>query len=851
MMNLNFEESDWSRRNPNYSGSEHGPRGESWQEPSGGDSSESTEQQRRRGRRRRPRNRRNESQEQEENGQSHDFQDPQPPFPQNQRDQGLHYNGPYGNAPQPCNQMFGQNFRHMMPPPYNQGQRPPYQPPPSPQPRPPYQPQQSRHPRPPYQPPHHQNYRSQNSQGSKQWSTPQNIDLLQYSEDEESNNGTISPPPSYEASNLQYGIGMYPTAPPLKDLDEKPYVPNSSPLYNSSQQPVVGDGEKWQLHMQDTRLNPEDLVKALACLKGQCDAADSISRCVQRTVKEVVAVARSRKDIFSCMNKNRRMIIELVPDVSLCTSYLSQKGCVSVDSCRDLHLCKFFAVGFCGSGISCQYGHQWDTGHNSSVLSKFHLDVIKKVDLHSVIKKVCKGSVLPQICQYYNRQQGCKKKERCGFFHICRDYLMGCGKCCIQNCSLNHDIFTEHCKRLMVRYGISMNETERDILINFKSSLENQDDGQSQSLSSGEKFKKSKGKNGKAEKFDDSYDEVDDDDKAASSDSDSDYSRKSDVAGRSRGQKKNRRGKKGYKDTGTTKKKVIPTCLATDICGDVKISEICLYAVKGKCVKQNCRYLHAKSPFHWQVEKDSKWYNFRVFHSKQLEKAYQDVSKDTVQLPPLYPNKLEPRAKELLNVLGTGSLTADFKDMTVEDFSTRNILKIRRISTKSAAVCDHPDSTVYEWYFIDKQNKWIRYGLADSLGNQKYVCSTTCEEIEKGYLKDPSLPMMISSTYFKYKLDFQQMTQTNLQTGMEREIRRRPKSSFTSDQVSFPSHWISVPPDEISIRVPVNNGGSEYLRISTLLRRSLPAVSIQKIERLQNPFLWRLLQYKKADLSRR
>ncbi|XP_053645398.1 protein mono-ADP-ribosyltransferase PARP12 isoform X2 [Cherax quadricarinatus] len=802
---------------------------------------------------------------------------------------------------------------------------------------------QSLGPVPPYQGPNYRpRYSSPHTQGppSYQHEYPPNY------------GGQMPPPLSYAPPPYrfspqhgpQFGTGYFNQPPPSYEESK------SHSQYGSTQHSEKQPKQK----SQNTGLTPEAIVKAIVLFEGQWTTCDILSRQVQKSEQEVAEVVKSRKDIFSYMVRDRGLVIELVPKINLCSDYLSEDGCASSGSCKALHMCKTFVTAYCDAGTSCQYGHRWDTNHNNSVLSKLYLDLIDKRVLHQVMRKVCKGTA-SQICSFYNSKNGCKRNENCNNIHICKDFVMNCGKCSVSDCSLNHDILNDHCKRLLKRFGISVNESPRDILMSLMSLVKNQEESStstssmksntSKSEGKGEKIKKSdknieckdeqdsdhsstsvekkksknkkKGKksDGKDNKGEDEQNEMsqtlsdkpksegkkqakkskaskseakeasasssksedksgkkkkgksssasskdiqdNQDNPSSDSENDSDSSEHSDITDKN--QKKDGKSVKGNNDAKAKQKNKRQTIYSSDVYGDVEVPEICIYAVNDKCinVKKGCRFLHAKSLFHWQFENEGKWYNFRIFQSKTLENAYRDVDKSGIMIPPLDPSKLESNAKELLNILGTESWRADFKEQYIQNSSGSEHLKIRRISTRSAGESEGPKSTVYDWYFSDDQGKWIRYGEVDSLGKQELVCNITSEEVEKQYLSDPSSSMLISNAQFQYKLDFAKMTQTNLKTNKAREIRRRPsrlscqKKVSSSDQSSLPDHWIAMGGNETHILVPLGPANEDYQEVSSHLRLMLPNANIQKIERLQNPYLWRLFQYKKAFLSQR
>lgn len=627
------------------------------------------------------------------------------------------------------------------------------------------------------------------------------------------------PPPSYEES---VGV-LEPHVVPRFESVEAEKKPNTDQAPDKKR-PAQSD------------LRVDTLVKTLAIFRGHYEKAETIGRHVDRHSDEVIRCARSRKDLFAIMGKGKDAMIELVPKVSLCADYFTEDSCNAKDTCEKLHICKTYVTEYCNSGTNCEYGHRWDTNHNSKILSKFYLDLIQRDILHQVMKKLFKVNFKPRVCQNYNSDQGCKN-DSCRWLHICKTYVLGSGKCSVKGCSLNHNIIDKQCSSLLKASGVSLNESPRDILLLLISSM-----GASVGKDSSEKDtpkKKKKKKEEEDEKAACGPDSLPDDG------SDTDHSEDSEDEN-----KKDRPSTSKKKANKINKSKTVKS---TDLIGDVVVPEICVFSVDNKCIneKKGCKYLHSKSLFHWQVEKDKKWYNLRVFQSKKLESAYRDVHQASTEVPALDKSKVEDHAKELMNVVGTNSWKADFRTMTI----TRSdaTLKIRRLSTQSSVLFQHPKATVFEWYCQDEQGKWIQFGKANFLGN------VSCEDVEKLYLSDPSSSMLICTGESKFKLEFSRMVQVNIVTDEEREIRRRPagltyqrKPADADDQrSSLPSHWSPMPADQTHLLVPLDADSNEYLEVATRVRLTLPTAFIVSIKRLQNPYLWRLLHLRKEELSRR
>ncbi|KAJ7337280.1 poly ADP-ribose polymerase [Desmophyllum pertusum] len=69
----------------------------------------------------------------------------------------------------------------------------------------------------------------------------------------------------------------------------------------------------------------------------------------------------------------------------------------------------------------------------------------------------------------------------------------------------------------------------------------------------------------------------------------------------------------------------------------------------------------------------------------------------------------------------------------------------------------------------------------------------------------------------------------------------KPGKGATSDKV--PSHWSSMPSDEQYKRVALTAMSSEYKEVEMLFKRTMKKnVTINSIERVQNPFMWEKYQ---------
>ncbi|XP_068218015.1 protein mono-ADP-ribosyltransferase PARP11-like [Palaemon carinicauda] len=303
--------------------------------------------------------------------------------------------------------------------------------------------------------------------------------------------------------------------------------------------------------------------------------------------------------------------------------------------------------------------------------------------------------------------------------------------------------------------------------------------------------------------------------------------------------------------------------------GDVEVPEICVYSIDNRCSFEDrgCLRLHAKCTSQWQVFHKSVWCNFRNFHSIEIEEAFEDVTQTGVQLTPVNPSKLGNAGKDMFKILGNDLWEVEFEQMWVKNLNSPNITyKIRRLSTQSAALSNSSKATTFVWYFLDVNNKWIKYGENDSTKNTENTSSITSEEIEKCYNSNRLDQIKFSTSKFQYILDMESMQQTNTVTNNVRPVRRRPLKKFTIKQENpkhqvglrtpgnpvnqdLPPLWDSMKTTDPMRIITLENASKEYNEISHLLLLTLPGKRAQAIKRIQNPFLWRAFKNKQHELT--
>ncbi|XP_063601026.1 protein mono-ADP-ribosyltransferase PARP12-like [Penaeus indicus] len=303
----------------------------------------------------------------------------------------------------------------------------------------------------------------------------------------------------------------------------------------------------------------------------------------------------------------------------------------------------------------------------------------------------------------------------------------------------------------------------------------------------------------------------------------------------------------------------IKTYWTQDVQGNVAVPEICYYSVEGMCRDEGsgCKRLHSSEHFHWQVMKQNEyWYNLPEQQVITLERSFCNPDEDCVDLPRLDPTHLRASARGLLILMGRDTWTASFSSMSLTNSSKSQILKIRRLCTQYIDGQEIKPSN-FIWYFLDIKKNWVQYGLSDTTGETNLIVNATSKDIEREYRQNPASTYSFKSTAFHYVLDFKSMTQTNQKTNVVRQVRRRPEphlkdqdeDSEDEKPKDLPSSWEIMQPEERVRMVTLAPSSSEYQTVTALLNGRISTSNVIKIERVQNPYLWRAFGNKITEMS--
>ncbi|KAM6212072.1 protein mono-ADP-ribosyltransferase PARP12-like [Sarcoramphus papa] len=491
--------------------------------------------------------------------------------------------------------------------------------------------------------------------------------------------------------------------------------------------------------------------------------------------------------------------------------------------CERLHLCKLHLMGKCNLGPrSCKYSHDIINAENKQVLKTHELSGLNENDLRVLLLQN-DPFLLPDVCQFYNRKDGtCSQQNNCNKLHICRHFLQG--ECRFLPCKRSHNLLDTHALRVLETGGIDGNTASniqtvyKHKHVEFNKELKK---GRIHGCKPRENFfKKPAVTRSKEPKMPSqtvgSTLHVPPSEGPSSS-----------VHGQSQHQLPTGAGGKDEdkKDTSSAK--------ASKDDKEDKCDEICVFYVWKYCKhKDKCRFVHYHLPYRWQVYNGMTWNDLSMM--EEIEKAYCDPKNSSM-------------ADKNIN----------FQTMTCCSSS------LRRLSTPSSVT--KPTfvlTTQWIWYWKNDQGQWIEYG---EQGEGDSVNSPSSAIIENVYLADPDGTISFQAGLHHYQLCFKEMMQTNISYKTRRRVCRRPKFVSSEDvqkikkgqrdssipNQACPIHWDqSALPDLGYKAVEISNTTSEYNRIKQLFHETMKSYKVLKIQRIQNPSLWKVFQWQKEQMKR-
>ncbi|RXG54942.1 Poly [ADP-ribose] polymerase 12 [Armadillidium vulgare] len=274
---------------------------------------------------------------------------------------------------------------------------------------------------------------------------------------------------------------------------------------------------------------------------------------------------------------------------------------------------------------------------------------------------------------------------------------------------------------------------------------------------------------------------------------------------------------------------------------------ICIEFILNRCKINNCKFHHVKNEFMWQISINNNWVNFPESLNDKVETLFTVPSntKWSVSF-----QKIFSRGGPKINpIFLSNSLEVDCDKMTITWKGSN--YKIRRLSTESDVKKSVGLATRWLWYWEDDSGCWNFYNNA-ILKDSGMVVIAFSDYLETEYLKNEKVVFFKYSDELMYDVNFSTMMQTNQITSKRRRIRRRPmpttKKSSWNENTTIRSLWsITNDSSEKFIRTVVAPQSPEYLYFKRMVEKSL-SVQNFTLERIENIYLWKTYQIKKAQM---
>ncbi|NXJ77773.1 PAR12 polymerase, partial [Trogon melanurus] len=479
---------------------------------------------------------------------------------------------------------------------------------------------------------------------------------------------------------------------------------------------------------------------------------------------------------------------------------------------------------------SCKYPHDIINAENKKILKNHELSGLDESELRVLLLQN-DPFLLPDVCQFYNKKDGiCSQQNNCNKLHICRHFLRG--ECRFFPCKRSHNLLDTHELGVLQNGGVDWN-----IASNIQTICDHRHVEFIKELKKVKSNYKPRGNSRDKPAVTESKEPriplqigdltLTEPSSEAVFIQSSHAGPGSNVSGQSQHQLPAGAGGKDKDEKDDFSAKA-----SKDDRKD-KRDEICVFYVWKYCKQGDaCTSVHYHLPYRWQVYNGFTWNDLSTM--EEVEKAYCDPKNSSI-------------ADKNIN----------FQTMTCHSSP------LRRLSTPSSVT--KPTfvlTTRWIWYWKNDQGQWIEYGQQ---GEGSTVNAPSSDAIENVYLADRDATMNFQAGLNHYQLNFKEMIQTNIYYRTRRQVCRRPKFVSSEDvqkikrgprdssipNQSCPAHWDpSALPDIGYKAVNISDKTSEYDTIKQLFYQTMKKYSILKIERIQNPSLWKVFQWQKEQMKR-
>ncbi|KAK3583838.1 hypothetical protein CHS0354_022883 [Potamilus streckersoni] len=289
---------------------------------------------------------------------------------------------------------------------------------------------------------------------------------------------------------------------------------------------------------------------------------------------------------------------------------------------------------------------------------------------------------------------------------------------------------------------------------------------------------------------------------------------------------------------------------------------ICHRSLVNMCKTANCKFYHhdsIKLPYIWQIQMFNSWLTLDKLQMIKAERTYCNIQASTCQIELFFEGS---SYNAVLEFHPQDNFTAVVSDCGRSGFKTKAC--VRRLTTKSYAEGTKPSSqdsfkTQWRWFYTDN------YGRRHLL--QPELLQFTLEQKFTRNCQDTYL-FCRENYQVKYRIDFKNMKQINMETGTERKLVRRPLFVSAEDVESkhypkkiviptgvnatpLPAGWVSWDLAHAFELVELKQDSVEFRKVESSFFATLPSQTFQIVYicRVQNMELWMAYDGQKRSMK--
>ncbi|KAK7070491.1 Poly (ADP-ribose) polymerase, partial [Halocaridina rubra] len=281
------------------------------------------------------------------------------------------------------------------------------------------------------------------------------------------------------------------------------------------------------------------------------------------------------------------------------------------------------------------------------------------------------------------------------------------------------------------------------------------------------------------------------------------------------------------------------------ICSSVK--SVCKYETRG-CKKLRSRLFH-----HWQINEQGRHrFTFSLTFHNNLKQVCYDEPTRCVDLPCFDPKTNDYSICGLWKLLVKDNWKEISDNAILHNVPKAKMLLLRKVCAKTRK-CILFRGPSYELYILDSNLRWIKCDEVSSNGKEKLACIFESEGVDK----HPRCSLGRSSPFLNEKRGYISDIKTSNGRSSCPETKgchvfhfsipiKNPKTNIWESE--FPDTWDLMSAHTRVKCISLAQTSEEFQMVVKLLGEKLSTSCVEKVERVQNPFLWRALKNKIQEM---